>query len=163
VSSSASLVTPGWRSTRFSARLSGRVARDTAPELLLRRSVHRLGGRYRLRGMVIGRSRPDLLFGTARLAVFVDGCFWHGCPVHGRTTFTGPNAKRWIEKIHKNRLRDRRTVLAAREIGWRALRVWECEVRARPGAAARRVLRLAAENSQARRARRGQTRQSPSR
>jgi DNA mismatch endonuclease (patch repair protein) len=75
--------------------------------------------------------------------VFVDGCFWHGCPEHGAKEFRGPNAEMWRQKLEANRARDRRNDAAAEQAGWRVLHVWECEVREDSGAAAQRVRRVA--------------------
>jgi DNA mismatch endonuclease (patch repair protein) len=74
-----------------------------------------------------------------KLAVFVDGCFWHGCPQHGPKNFRGPNAERWEEKLTANRLRDIRNDAALREAGWGSVRIFECEIRDDPTAAAERV------------------------
>jgi DNA mismatch endonuclease (patch repair protein) len=113
-------------------------SRNTAPEELLRRALWALGLRYRLRPDLPGT--PDLAFPGVRLAVFVDGCFWHGCPSH----YTAPvkNGAFWQAKLDRNMARDRRVdeELAAR--GWRSLRLWEHDVTASPTAAAERVGRL---------------------
>jgi len=78
------------------------------------------------------------------LAVFVDGCWWHSCPVHGRKTpFTGPNAALWAIKMERIRERDAFATMTAEAGGWTVVRVWECEVMADPQAAAWRVLRSA--------------------
>jgi DNA mismatch endonuclease (patch repair protein) len=76
--------------------------------------------------------RPDFIFATRRLAVFVDGCFWHGCPRHG--TRPQGNAAFWREKFRRNRARDRRDTRRLRRAGWRVLRLWEHELKpmARP-------------------------------
>jgi DNA mismatch endonuclease (patch repair protein) len=77
----------------------------------------------------------------SRVAVFVDGCWWHSCPVHGRKApFTGPNAMLWEAKMIRNRERDAYATKTAKSLGWCVVRVWECEVEADPQAAARRVL-----------------------
>jgi len=77
-----------------------------------------------------------------RVAVFVDGCFWHSCPVHGRKTpFVGPNAELWEAKMQRNRERDVRSTELAISAGWQVIRLWECEVKADPESAASRVLR----------------------
>jgi DNA mismatch endonuclease (patch repair protein) len=78
---------------------------------------------------------------SQRLAIFVDGCFWHGCPVHGRRSrFTGPNAALWEEKMLRNAERDRRSTVLAQEDGWNVIRVWECEVRVDPSSVAASLL-----------------------
>lgn len=133
-----------WVSTERGAHLRGRPSRDTAPELLLRRAVHALGLRFRLQRRLAPGCRPDLLLVGRRVAVFVDGCFWHGCPVHGRSRpWTGPNALLWEQKMARNKERDVRSNALAEEAGYRVLRVWECEVAADPGEAAQRVQYLA--------------------
>jgi len=97
--------------------------RDTGPELALRSALHRLGYRYRcdLRidlGMV--KVRPDIVFTRRKVAVFVDGCFWHCCPEHGRQP--GVNGWYWTPKLQRNRERDIRNTDAA---GWSVVRLWE--------------------------------------
>jgi DNA mismatch endonuclease (patch repair protein) len=133
-----------WVSTPEGAHLRARRSRDTTPELLLRRAVHALGLRFRLQRRLAPGCRPDLLLVARRVAVFVDGCFWHGCPVHGRLRpWTGPNALLWEQKMVRNKERDVRSSALAEAAGYQVLRVWECEVRADPAAAARRVADLA--------------------
>lgn len=99
--------------------------RDTGPELALRRELYRLGLRYRLHRPVVPgvRRRPDIVFGPARLAVFIDGCFWHGCPQHG--TMAKLNRRFWHEKIRANKRRDADTNRRLRGAGWRVVRIWE--------------------------------------
>lgn len=70
--------------------------------------------------------KPDFVFATHKLAVFVDGCFWHGCPMHG--TKPKQNAKFWRDKISRNRTRDRLVTRTLRCRGWRVLRIWEHEL-----------------------------------
>lgn len=135
-----SSVTPGWYSTEYSQRLSGRQRKNTKPEMLLRRQIHALGGRYRLQRRVAPRILADVAFPTEKVAVFVDGCFWHGCPVHGKRQFRGPNAHNWTTKIERNQERDRRATRHAEEDGWKVLRFWECEVVGDSAAVARRVM-----------------------
>jgi DNA mismatch endonuclease (patch repair protein) len=114
----------------------------TQPELVLRRALHACGARFRLHRRLAPGCTPDLVLPGRRIAVFVDGDYWHSCPAHGRATpFTGPNAALWQEKLARNRLRDRVSTEAARAAGWTVVRVWECTVRADPVAAARAVLR----------------------
>jgi DNA mismatch endonuclease, patch repair protein len=101
--------------------------RDTKPELALRSAVHALGLRYRvdappLKGL---RRRADLVFSRAKVAVFLDGCFWHGCPVHH--TVAAANATFWADKVSGNRARDRDTDARLAAAGWESVRVWEHE------------------------------------
>jgi DNA mismatch endonuclease (patch repair protein) len=102
-------------------------SRDTRPELALRRELHRRGLRYRVdiapvRGL---RCRADLLFRRQRIAVFVDGCFWHGCPDHA--SWPKANGDWWKQKIEATAARDRRNDALLAAAGWRVLRIWEHE------------------------------------
>ncbi len=101
--------------------------RDTKPELALRRELHRRGRRFFVdRAPLPGlRRRADLVFPRARVAVYVDGCFWHHCPVHG----TNPrnNAQWWQNKLDGNVARDRDTDRQLTAAGWTVVRVWEHE------------------------------------
>lgn len=110
--------------------------RDTKPELALRQAVHAMGLRYRVSARPIPKVRrtADLVFTRARLAVFLDGCFWHGCPQHHTVAKT--NADYWATKVDTNRRRDRQTDELLAEAGWAVLRIWEHED---PSEAARRV------------------------
>jgi DNA mismatch endonuclease (patch repair protein) len=101
--------------------------RDTKPELLLRRLLHARGLRFRVDRAVLKdrRRRADIVFGPACVVVFVDGCFWHGCPEHA--TWPAANADYWREKIETNRARDRDTDRRLAASGWRVIRVWEHE------------------------------------
>lgn len=127
-----------WVVTDHSARLSGRRNRDTAPEVALRRELHRLGRRFRLQRRVAGRVTADIVLPGSRVAVFVDGCFWHGCPHHYRPP-AGPNAQAWKDKITGNRARDVRATKAASEAGWMVVRVWECQIKDDVAAVARLI------------------------
>src|SRR3954454_3109617 len=119
-----------------SARMSRTRGRDTEAELAVRRAVHRLGLRYYVdRAPVPGiRRRADLVFPRLHLAVFVDGCFFHGCPSH--VSWPKRNAAFWRAKIEANRRRDVETDRLLRERGWEVVRIWEHED---PGVGARRV------------------------
>jgi len=110
--------------------------RDTRAELALRKALHQRGLRFRVdRSVLKGvRRRADVVFGPARVAVFVDGCFWHGCPEHA--TWPKHNAAFWREKIETNRLRDRDTDARLADAGWEAIHVWEHEA---PEEAAARI------------------------
>lgn len=112
-------------SAAVSARMARQGRRDTSPELLLRRALHRRGLRYRVDAALPGlpRRRADVLFTRARLAVFVDGCFWHACPEH--TTLPASNRKWWQEKLDRNVARDRDTDERLEAAGWTVLRFWE--------------------------------------
>lgn len=101
--------------------------RDTGPELALRRAVHARGLRYRVNARPLPglRRTADLVFRRARVAVFVDGCFWHGCPEHHTVAVT--NGGFWADKVAKNRARDRDTDSRLTEAGWLPLRIWEHE------------------------------------
>jgi DNA mismatch endonuclease, patch repair protein len=99
--------------------------RDTAPEREVRRELHRRGLRYRVDIAPVPeiRRRADIVFPRAKLAIFVDGCFWHGCARHRPLPRT--NAEYWRMKIERNQARDIETDAALRKRGWRVLRVWE--------------------------------------
>lgn len=129
-----------WIPTDKSAHLRGRSSRDTRPELALRRELHRRGLRYRLHMRLAKHCVPDILFGRARVAVFVDGCFWHGCPLHGRRKpFTGPNAALWTQKLERTKERDRTANELAESLGYRVIRLWECAITKDAGDAASTV------------------------
>lgn len=128
-------------STAGGAHLSGRRKIDTKPEIELRKALHAAGGRFRLHRQIAKGCTPDIVLPGRRLAVFVDGCFWHGCPVHGRKApWTGPNAELWEAKMRRNAERDARADDLAQSHGWEVLRVWECEIREDAGLVAARVL-----------------------
>lgn len=101
--------------------------RDTSPELAVRKLLHAAGLRYRVDYRVVPelRARADLAFTRARIAVFIDGCFWHSCPEHG--TRPKSNADYWIPKLARNVQRDRATDAALESLGWLVLRFWEHE------------------------------------
>lgn len=124
--------------------------RDTGPEMAIRRLLYARGLRYRVDVPLPGmRRRADLVFISARVAVFVDGCFWHDCPQHG--TRPKSNAAWWAEKIEANANRDRDTDRRLVADGWIVVRVWEHEI---PEVAAIRVAEAVA-------LRRAQTRHPP--
>jgi DNA mismatch endonuclease (patch repair protein) len=107
--------------------MSRQRSKDTGVEIALRRELHRMGLRYRvhrrpLKGI---RREADVVFGPTRVAVYVDGCFWHGCPTHA--TWPKRNAEFWKTKIEGNRTRDADTDRRMAEAGWLVVRVWEHE------------------------------------
>ena len=110
-----------------SARMRAQRRRDTAPELALRRELHRRGVRYYVdRAPMKGvRRRADLVFPRRKVAVYVDGCFWHSCPQHA--TFPKNNAQWWAEKLAGNVTRDRDTDTRLTDAGWTVVRIWEHE------------------------------------
>ncbi|WP_374072538.1 very short patch repair endonuclease [Alloalcanivorax xenomutans] len=108
-----------------SRRMARVKQKDTGGEIALRRELHKMGLRYRVAFEVLKKPRrvADIAFPGIRLAVFVDGCFWHGCPEHA--TWPKRNADFWRDKIETNRSRDADTNERLRSIGWRVLRFWE--------------------------------------
>ncbi|MFF4267924.1 very short patch repair endonuclease [Streptomyces virginiae] len=124
-------------SPSVSARMSRQARRNTTPELAVRRLLHAAGLRYRLQVKVPGMPRRtiDIAFPGAKVAVFLDGCFWHGCPEHA--TQPKANAQWWREKLDKNMARDRETSELLAAAGWTVLRFWEHEA---PESVAARVI-----------------------
>lgn len=104
-------------------------ARDTSPELLLRKGLHRAGLRYRLNVKTPG-GRADVCIVSSHFAIFIDGCFWHGCPEH----YVRPRSRNefWDSKLEENVLRDARQTAALLAAGWTCVRLWEHEVREAP-------------------------------
>jgi len=109
------------------ARMKSARRRDTAPEVALRARLHRMGLRYFVdRAPLPGaHRRADVVFPRAKVAVYLDGCFWHGCPDHG--TQPKANAAWWAAKIDANRRRDTDTDQRLARAGWTVLRFWEHE------------------------------------
>jgi DNA mismatch endonuclease, patch repair protein len=117
------------------------TGRDTSPERALRSAVHRLGLRFRVNRRPVAslRRTADLVFGPAQVAVFLDGCFWHGCPQH----YSAPvrNGAFWAKKVSTNKTRDLETNRLLAEGGWLVLRFWEHED---PHVAAARIAEIVA-------------------
>jgi DNA mismatch endonuclease, patch repair protein len=113
--------------------------RDTKAEVALRSAIHALGLRFTVNRVVIPKSRRfvDIVFTRARVAVLVDGCFWHSCPEHHSV----PKANRawWVAKLRANWVRDRDTDLQLKLGGWLVVRIWEHE---KPSTAAARVVKI---------------------
>lgn len=99
--------------------------KNTQPELILRKSLWANGFRYRLKSKLPGK--PDIVFPIKRIAIFVDGCFWHGCPVHSQRPAT--NTHIWEEKLNNNIQRDEKVNRELAELGWSMLRFWEHEIK----------------------------------
>jgi DNA mismatch endonuclease (patch repair protein) len=112
--------------------------RDTRPELVLRRILHGMGLRYRVSARPLPdlRRTADLVFRPSLVAVFIDGCFWHGCPEHGSQPRS--NSDYWAPKLARNIERDMETNSALEAAGWKVIRIWEHEDANR---AARRIVR----------------------
>jgi DNA mismatch endonuclease, patch repair protein len=110
-----------------SSRMSRQASRDTKPELQLRSELHRRGLRYFVhrRPLPDLRREADVVFPRLRVAVFVNGCFWHGCDQHRTSPMR--NAEFWNQKIDGNRRRDLETDVHLAALGWTAVRVWEHE------------------------------------
>ena len=132
------LIAPRPTSAAASAVMRGNRKRDTKPELAIRRAVHRTGGRYEVAARPL-RGRPwtaDLVFRRPRVAVFVDGCYWHGCPQHFK--LPSANLGYWGTKIERNRERDSLVDAELSAAGWTVIRIWEHE---EPEAAAAQIVR----------------------
>jgi DNA mismatch endonuclease (patch repair protein) len=118
---------PGASSPEIARRMSVLRRRDNGPEMAVRRLLHAAGLRYRVSWPVPGQRRRtiDIAFTRARLAVYIDGCFWHGCPLHA----TSPKANRrwWADKIAANRARDADVTAQLQGLGWTVMRFWEHE------------------------------------
>lgn len=100
-------------------------SKNTKPEIALRKLLWNMGYRYRINYKLKGN--PDIVFPSKRVAVFVDGCFWHKCPEH----FVNPksNSKFWINKINSNVERDKKVNQELQSMGWKVLRYWEHEIK----------------------------------
>lgn len=109
--------------------------KGTKPELELRRVLHAMGLRYRLQVPLLSKPRrvADIVFNGPRVGVFVDGCFWHGCPQHA--TWPKKNAEFWREKIEANQARDADTSQRLEALGWKVIRIWAHELKTKEGAA----------------------------
>jgi DNA mismatch endonuclease (patch repair protein) len=112
------------------SRIRSRGNRDTELRLMALMRAHGITG-WRRNTRVFGK--PDFVFHAARLAVFVDGCFWHGCPRHA--TKPANRAEWWAAKLDRNAQRDRDVTRALRKAGWRVVRVWECALSTKRAAA----------------------------
>ena len=111
--------------TATSNRMRSTRRRDTSAELTVRSALHHLGYRYRVdaRPEKDLRTRADIIFRRQSIAIYIDGCFWHGCTTHYTTPTT--NAAWWDDKIQTNRTRDQRATRDLEARGWTVLRIWE--------------------------------------
>ena len=108
--------------SRMMASIKGR---DTKPEMIVRCGLHRRGFRFRLHDRKLA-GRPDLVLSRYRAAIFVHGCFWHGCPEHYREPDN--NSDYWIPKIEKNIKRDQQNSKLIKKMNWKVLRFWEKQI-----------------------------------
>jgi DNA mismatch endonuclease (patch repair protein) len=116
-------------SPEYRSEIMSRVrAKDTKPEMLVRRLVHAAGYRYRLHVRDLP-GKPDLVFPARRKVVFINGCFWHRHRDCALARLPKSRTEFWTEKLERNRARDERNVAALRDLGWDVLTVWECEIR----------------------------------
>jgi DNA mismatch endonuclease (patch repair protein) len=132
-----------WASSESARRrMTANRRRDTKPELQVRRLLHAAGLRYRvdMQPLPALRRRADVVFRGQRLAVFIDGCYWHGCHLHG--TLPATNREYWSSKVAANRRRDEDTNRQLADSGWRVARYWEHES---PADVAADVIRIVAE------------------
>ena len=119
---------PSWATDARTRRsMQSNKGRNTAPEMAIRRLLHSEGLRYRVntRPVLELRRTADIVFSRQKLAIFIDGCFWHGCPAHYQRPVA--NREYWEEKVRRNITRDVETDHALRENGWTVLRFWEHE------------------------------------
>jgi DNA mismatch endonuclease (patch repair protein) len=116
------------------SRIRGRGNRDTELALMRLLREHRITG-WRRHQDIPGR--PDFVFRAARVTVFVDGCFWHGCPKHCQLPAT--NRIFWKRKLGANKERDRQVTSSLRASGWAVIRIWECQLAKAPGRCVRRI------------------------
>lgn len=121
--------------------MSGIRGKDTKPELLIRKGLHRLGFRYRLHVKSLP-GKPDLVFPKYKAVILVHGCFWHGHDCH---LFKMPSTRPdfWKEKIGKNQKRDSESIDALEKIGWKVLCIWECSLRGKTRLKLDKVLSVA--------------------
>src|SRR5438094_793445 len=125
---SSSAAVPPASSPAARAVMRGNRRADRTPELRVRSILHRRGLRFRVDCPIDAgevRVRADLLFSAIRVAIFIDGCFWHRCPVHGTAPVT--NAEYWTKKLTDNVTRDQRVNRSLELAGWCVLRIWEHE------------------------------------
>ena len=116
---------PTASSEHVKSSMKGNKGKNTKPELLLRSELHKAGLRFRIHYNLIGK--PDIVFPSKRVAVFVDGCYWHGCPKCYKEPKT--NTEYWKNKIARNQQRAKTVRRQLNRNGWRVMRVWEHELK----------------------------------
>lgn len=112
-------------------------SKNTKPEMLLRKELWQLGLRYRLKNDLPGN--PDIVFPGKKVVIFVDGCFWHGCPIHG--TIPKTNTTFWRNKIRRNIERDRDNDSTLTQQGWLVIRVWEHAIKENLSQTTKRIVK----------------------
>lgn len=135
----ADTLTPEQRK-RCMSRVKGK---NTTPEVKLRKALWRKGLRYRLGYKLPGK--PDMVFVSAHVVVFVDGCFWHGCPIHGSIPET--NRDFWEKKVKKNIQRDLEVTDKLKGLGWTVLRVWTHELKEHFDSVVDKIIKTVKENN----------------
>lgn len=134
------------KDVRVSALMSRITAKNTGPELALRKALSAADLRgYRVHYAKVA-GKPDVAFVGRKVAVFVQGCFWHSCP-HCQPRRPTHNKRFWEEKLDRNKARDLRNDRALRKADWRVITIWECRLRKFPASAVRRVERALAAGS----------------
>lgn len=112
-------------------------SKNTQPEIAIRKLIWKKGYKYRIGHGLIGK--PDMVFPSYGVTVFIDGCFWHGCPKHCR--IPSSNVKYWKQKISGNKQRDNRINRQLKKDGWKVIRVWEHEIKKNLEKAVQRVIK----------------------
>jgi DNA mismatch endonuclease (patch repair protein) len=121
-------------SETVSRTMQANRAKNTTPEVTLRKKLRECGLRgYRLHSKTVP-GRPDISFGRQKVAIFVHGCFWHRCP-KCKLALPKSNREFWIKKFGRNRARDKRKAKALKAEGWKVFQVWECEIQSNPNKA----------------------------
>jgi len=136
------MIAPRKPSPERSATMRAVKSRDTRPELVVRKMLRAIAPGYRLQRADLP-GKPDIVYGRLKLAIFVHGCFWHGHDCRRGARMPKDNADYWRAKIARNRARDAATLAALASLGWRALVVYECELKDRAALGARLAAALA--------------------
>lgn len=130
------VVTMDYKTSDARRRIMSSISsKNTSPEVLLRKELHRRGLRYRIHVRKLP-GNPDIVFTRKRVAIFVHGCFWHNHPGCAYWHMPRNNQEFWHQKFDKNRKRDQRNLANLKELGWHSLVIWECDIKHSPSAAA---------------------------
>lgn len=119
---------PAPKSEAVSRIMSANKAKDTSPEISLRKALWAMGIRGYRKNFKSVPGRPDIAFTSKKVAIFVNGCYWHRCPT---CNFPIPktNSDFWREKFRMNKLRDKRKIKELQKLGWRTIVIWECDIK----------------------------------